>query len=714
MKKFSLVSRFPICCFILLFFFNFSHEITGQPARISSISNPSVVEGNSGTTTVTFVVTCDPCAAVNVIVDWRINDLTATTSDNDYVDVSGQLDDIGQGPGVETFNISVTVNGDTNFEPDETFQLELFNPSVGSPSFFLDVSTGTATIINDDGSNQAPDCSGAFISDKVANSSCQAIISSSDVTGLSDPDGDPLSVSVNPTILSLGSNIVTVSANDGNGGTCIQDISVLVSDNSDPVPDITSLPNAIDECMISLSSPNATDNCSGFVVATTGDPLVYNDQGTFIVTWNYNDGNGNESQQTQTVIVDDVTAPVPDVADLADLKGECSVSVISAPPATDNCEGLLIATTSDPLVYNDQGTFMVTWNYDDGHGNESQQTQTVIVDDVTAPVPDVADLVDLTGECGVSVISAPTATDNCEGLIIATTSDPLDYNDQGTFMVTWNYNDGNGNESQQIQTVVVDDITNPVIITINNAIELWPPNHSYQVIDIADCVTAVSDNCHLDLNISDVVISSVSSDEPEDVKGKGGGGDGNTVDDIIISDDCKNVSLRKERQGNGNGRVYTLHLSLDDGNGNTGTATCQVLVPKSKNGNPAIDDGAAAGYVETSSCNSGSIYTSEIRNNEINSPSFGAYKLLQNYPNPFQNQTTISVEIAVTENLNMLIYDLRGQIIQVLHSGILQAGVHKFSWNGLSNNGIQLESGIYLYKLESDHIAITRKLILIH
>ncbi|MEZ4931798.1 MAG: hypothetical protein R2788_06745 [Saprospiraceae bacterium] len=130
----------------------------------------------------------------------------------------------------------------------------------------------------------------------------------------------------------------------------------------------------------------------------------------------------------QTVIVDDVTAPVPDVAMLPDATGECSVTV-SAPTATDNCSGAIIGTTTDPLTYTTQGIFTITWIYDDGNGNTSMQMQTVIVDDVTAPVPDVATLPDATGECSVTV-SAPTATDNCSGAIIGTTTDPLTYTTQ--------------------------------------------------------------------------------------------------------------------------------------------------------------------------------------------------------------------------------------------------------------------------------------------
>ncbi|MEZ4952269.1 MAG: hypothetical protein R2825_01675 [Saprospiraceae bacterium] len=56
--------------------------------------------------------------------------------------------------------------------------------------------------------------------------------------------------------------------------------------------------------------------------------MTYSTQGTFTITWTYDDGNGNTSMQTQTVIVDDVTAPVPDVATLSDVTGECSATVM--------------------------------------------------------------------------------------------------------------------------------------------------------------------------------------------------------------------------------------------------------------------------------------------------------------------------------------------------------------------------------------------------
>lgn len=86
--------------------------------------------------------------------------------------------------------------------------------------------------------------------------------------------------------------------------------------------------------------------------------------------------------------------------------------------------------------------------------------------------------------------------------------------------------------------------------------------------------------------ITDVVISNVTSDEPEDTTDTG---DGNTQNDIAIATDGKSVMLRRERAAEGDGRVYKITLQVKDAAGNVGTAVRQVLVPVS--GSPIIDSG---------------------------------------------------------------------------------------------------------------------------
>ncbi|MDG1015176.1 MAG: hypothetical protein P8O09_08170, partial [Flavobacteriaceae bacterium] len=89
-----------------------------------------------------------------------------------------------------------------------------------------------------------------------------------------------------------------------------------------------------------------------------------------------------------------------------------------------------------------QGTTVVTWTYTDGEGNTSTQTQNVVIDDTTAPVADASSLSDVTGQCSVTSLTAPTATDNCSGTVTGTTTTSLPITAQGTTVVTWTYTDG--------------------------------------------------------------------------------------------------------------------------------------------------------------------------------------------------------------------------------------------------------------------------------
>jgi hypothetical protein len=174
------------------------------------------------------------------------------------------------------------------------------------------------------------------------------------------------------------------------------------------------------------------------------------------VTVTATDSDGHSTNCTFTVTVTDTIAPVPPV--LPTLTGEASVTVPPPPTTTDNCGGTVTASTTDPLTYTNQGTFIVRWNFDDGHGNTNTANQTVIVDDVTPPVaPTIPDAI---GECGAPVtVTAPTAIDAVAGSIIGTTSSPLTYTEIGTNVIVWTFNDGNGNTSTATQKVVVVGLT---------------------------------------------------------------------------------------------------------------------------------------------------------------------------------------------------------------------------------------------------------------
>jgi uncharacterized repeat protein (TIGR01451 family) len=120
----------------------------------------------------------------------------------------------------------------------------------------------------------------------------------------------------------------------------------------------------------------------------------------------------------------------------------------------------------------------------------------------------------------------------------------------------------------------------PPIITLNPPISLWPPNHIYHTVTIAQMVQSVSDNCPL---AEEVVIEKVTSDETENAIGAG-----NTVSDIVIAPNCRSVQLRAERAGPNNGRVYTITLRLRDSGGAVTREDFEVSVPKGQNGVPAV------------------------------------------------------------------------------------------------------------------------------
>ncbi len=92
-------------------------------------------------------------------------------------------------------------------------------------------------------------------------------------------------------------------------------------------------------------------------------------------------------------------------------------------------------------------------------------TVNVTVGDTVAPIPTLATLPDITGDCHTVVSNIPTAMDNCAGTITGTTTDPLSYSLPGTYIIHWTYNDGNGNISAQNQNVTV---TTPALPTAAN------------------------------------------------------------------------------------------------------------------------------------------------------------------------------------------------------------------------------------------------------
>jgi hypothetical protein len=109
-----------------------------------SVNDVTISEGNSGTKVATFTVFLSQVAPVPITYSVGTSNITATAGP-DYVATSLSGEAIPAGQLSKTF--TVTLNGDTTLEPNETFRVTLSNISAGATLFKY---TGTGTITNDD------------------------------------------------------------------------------------------------------------------------------------------------------------------------------------------------------------------------------------------------------------------------------------------------------------------------------------------------------------------------------------------------------------------------------------------------------------------------------------------------------------------------------------------------------------------------------------
>jgi len=120
----------------------YTASVSFAPPEIS-IDDVTQNEGDVGTTAFTFTVTLNGASPDTVTVDFATADGTATVADGDYQSNSGTLTFV---PGDTSEPITVLVNGDTKFEPNEDFFVNLSNPVNGT----IADGQGEGTIVNDD------------------------------------------------------------------------------------------------------------------------------------------------------------------------------------------------------------------------------------------------------------------------------------------------------------------------------------------------------------------------------------------------------------------------------------------------------------------------------------------------------------------------------------------------------------------------------------
>lgn len=84
------------------------------------------------------------------------------------------------------------------------------------------------------------------------------------------------------------------------------------------------------------------------------------------------------------------------------------------------------------------------------------------------------------------------------------------------------------------------------------------------------------------------------------------------------------------------------------------------------------------------------------------------------YPNPFNPETTISFTLHQVENVDLIVFNAKGQKVKQLANGQFEKGQHSVIWKGTDNNDKPIASGIYFYKLSvNGKASVIRKCMLL-
>jgi len=684
----------------------------------------------------------------------RLEDIGGTDAGAAYIferDVSGTWIEVAKvqasdKQAVDRFGTSVSISGDRAI--------------VGAESEDTGGNDAGAAYIFEP-SNQPPDVSGAAIADQSAGANCQATISGADVTGVTDPDEDDLTITVNPTTLDLDQNTVTVTADDGNGGVSSIDITVNVVDDTPPVPDVAELPDVTGQCSVTLTAPTATDNCAGTVTGTTSDPLTYTEQGEFTVTWTYDDGNGNTVQQTQKVVVDDVTAPT------ITLNPDNPMTVVRFngpyvdPSAVvdDNCDPNPSLTISGSVDTNLPGEYTITYNASDASGNEAEEvTRTVKVVDAPAPVHPYLLLADkkIKIDKQNSAEGDIHANDN-----IDIHKGPATYKSNLTAVKDIHIHKANTIDCDVTagkkvkldkDAIVTGTVTENASVAEESMPELsFSAGGSDVKVDKGQSVT-LSPGSYKKIEIkkdSELILCSgdyyadefnLDKDARLTVDVSTGAVTVNVVKkfeykkDVVMTllpfgeVDSRYVIFNIFNHGHGHGHG---HLHIEEGARIFGTivapearvhlkketyfrgSICAKDIDVDKDGVLLHHDAAVEALAKSNNRQPREVEaeTAQPLMQEAEVPE--NFALLQNYPNPFNPTTTITFSIPEATEVHLTMYNSFGQMVRTLVDGQMAAGINSVIWNATNDQGERVASGIYIYLLRAGSVTLHQKVTLL-
>jgi hypothetical protein len=88
-----------------------------------------------------------------------------------------------------------------------------------------------------------------------------------------------------------------------------------------------------------------------------------------------------------------------------------------------------------------------------------------------------------------------------------------------------------------------------------------------------------------------------------------------------------------------------------------------------------------------------------------------AFELGNNFPNPFNPETTIPVSVPLASEIRLVVYNILGSEVRTVYAGPVEAGRYWFRWDGRNEHGNGVASGIYFVRLTTNRgLSFIRKM----
>lgn len=444
---------------------------------------------------------------------------------------------------------------------------------------------------------------------------------------------------------------------------------------------------------------------------------------------------GNGSDLPPVAICQDVTVQL-------DSNGNGSTTAAAVDNGSvDTCGGLpTLSLSQTSFNCSNLGANVVTLTVTDTFGNVSMCNATVTVEDkikpsITCP-PDI--IIECDDDSTPTNTGTPTAADNCDANPVLSFNDVSNLNgcgSTGTITRTWTATDASGNFITCVQTITVVDTTPPNAICQDITVQLGDNEVVFITADQID--NGSNDACGnvtLGIDISsfscyflgDHTVTLTVTDEcgnestcTATVTVEGPDEDCDTVADIC--DECPggNDTIDNNSDGLPDCAYYPGFENLIEA-WKCGIRKNKVLLCHISPDNPdqreticvgprAVADHLAHGdYLGP--CDDANCDTE--RETLASAPHKGVNMEIEVVPNPVNDNTTISISLPQGSYAEVEIYNFIGQRVNQLHSGIIDSPMRQFKWNGASQDGAILPSGIYFIVLKSNGQWITKKVSL--